>query len=203
MGNLSSPVNDSKGCGGVMRVAPIGLLVEKKRVFETAARAAGITHGHPSGYLAAGAFATIIADVLNGATIEQSARGVMESLGGYPDHEEVQKGIKAALEAFYNRPASPETVESLGGGWIAEEALAIAIYCSLAAGSDFKTGIQLAVNHGGDSDSTGSLTGNLLGTLLGRESIPGNYLQHLELVPVIEEIANDLYRCSQGERYHD
>jgi len=67
------------------------------------------------------------------------------------------------------------------------------VYCALAAEKDFKKGLTLAVNHGGDSDSTGAITGNLLGALLGRAAIPGQYLTRLELVPLIEEIAGDLH----------
>ncbi|MBW2296800.1 MAG: ADP-ribosylglycohydrolase family protein, partial [Deltaproteobacteria bacterium] len=67
------------------------------------------------------------------------------------------------------------------------------VYCALVAGSDFQKGITLAVNHGGDSDSTGAITGNLLGALLGKVSIPGKYLEKLELVHLIEEIAGDLH----------
>jgi ADP-ribosylglycohydrolase len=58
--------------------------------------------------------------------------------------------------------ATPEIVEQLGGGWVAEEALATALFCALKA-TNFAEGVLLAVNHSGDSDSTGSLTGNLLG----------------------------------------
>jgi ADP-ribosylglycohydrolase len=80
----------------------------------------------------------------------------------------------------------------LGNGWVGEEALAISIYCALAAGDDFEKGIRLAVNHSGDSDSTGSITGNILGALLGTAAIPDRWLAQLELRRVIEEIARDL-----------
>jgi ADP-ribosylglycohydrolase len=51
----------SKGCGGVMRVAPIGLIAEnEERAFSLGCAAAAITHGHPSGYYSAGCFAAII-----------------------------------------------------------------------------------------------------------------------------------------------
>src|SRR4051794_25508275 len=60
------PINDSKGCGGVMRVAPVGLVASPDLAFSLGADVAAITHGHPSGYLAAGAFALVIAEVMNG-----------------------------------------------------------------------------------------------------------------------------------------
>jgi ADP-ribosyl-[dinitrogen reductase] hydrolase len=63
-GTVSQPVNDSKGCGGVMRVAPIGLACDDP--FTLGCQAAALTHGHPSGYLAAGAFALMISELVRG-----------------------------------------------------------------------------------------------------------------------------------------
>ncbi|MBS4024330.1 MAG: ADP-ribosylglycohydrolase family protein [Clostridia bacterium] len=53
MGTIDKPINDSKGCGGVMRVAPVGLFCRKDEAFRIASECAALTHGHPSGYLSA------------------------------------------------------------------------------------------------------------------------------------------------------
>ena len=42
-------------------------------------------------------------------------------------------------------------------------------------------GVILAVNHGGDSDSTGLIAGHLLGAMQGRSAIPNRWLAPLEL----------------------
>ena len=56
-----------------------------------------------------------------------------------------------------------ENIRALGEGWVAEETLGIAIYCALRYEKNFSGGIIAAVNHDGDSDSTGAVTGNILG----------------------------------------
>jgi ADP-ribosylglycohydrolase len=53
--------------------------------------------------------------------------------------------------------------------------------------------VILAVNHDGDSDSTGSITGNLLGAIHGAKRIPIKWLERLELRDVITELAEDLF----------
>ena len=60
--------DNSKGCGGVMRVAPAGLFtgLSRGQAFDLAARCAAQTHGHPSGYLSAGAMAAIVRGLLDG-----------------------------------------------------------------------------------------------------------------------------------------
>lgn len=80
----------------------------------------------------------------------------------------------------------------LGQGWAADEALAISVCCALVTRT-FEEGVILAVNHDGDSDSTGSITGQLLGARDGVEAIPREWLEPLELCDVIEELTRDLY----------
>ncbi len=190
LGSPDAALNDSKGCGGVMRVAPIGLVAEDP--FELACEAAALTHGHPSGYLAAGVFAMVVGGVAHGASVRASIDPALESLCQCSGHEEVLKAVQRALAlAASGREPSPEAVETLGGGWVAEEALAIALYCALVT-SDFRTGVLLAVNHSGDSDSTGSMVGNLMGAALGLGSVPAEWLTGLDARPIVERVAHDL-----------
>ena len=93
-------------------------------------------------------------------------------------------------------PDAPAAVEQLGQGWVAEEALAISLYCALAA-SSFESALVLAVNHDGDSDSTGSITGNILGALLGEAVIPSRWLEPLEARDILEQMADDLASVPQ------
>jgi hypothetical protein len=95
-------------------------------------------------------------------------------------------------------PGIPEVIESLGGGWVGEEALAIGLYCALVAGDDFARGVRLAVNHSGDSDSTGAITGNILGAVLGEQAIPRAWLNLLELHDVVCQMGEDLFDTFQG-----
>jgi ADP-ribosylglycohydrolase len=85
-----------------------------------------------------------------------------------------------------------EAISQLGEGWIAEEALAISVFCAIKYQNDFKRGIIAAVNHDGDSDSTGSITGNLLGAYLGINGIPKEWQRVVELKDVIEQVSDDL-----------
>ena len=193
MGTRQTPINNSKGCGGVMRIAPVGLVESPDGVFDTACDIAAITHGHPTGYLAAGCMARIVQEIIAGRDLRAAVEKAGRVLEKNDHHNECTRALAMAMDAYEQQPVAFETVGSLGQGWIAEEALAIAVYCALAAENDFEKGIVLAVNHGGDSDSTGAMTGNLLGALLGKSAIPEKYLSKLELVDLIAEIAGDLH----------
>ncbi|MEO6990940.1 MAG: ADP-ribosylglycohydrolase family protein [Candidatus Baltobacteraceae bacterium] len=194
-GTPADPINDRKGCGGVMRVAPIGLLSARlggpQRVFRVAAEAAALTHGHPSGYLSAGAFAAIVGLVLEGRSLGEGVTEALILLADWPQHRETSQALERARALARNGPATAEKVASLGGGWVGEEALAIALYCGLTA-EGLEDGVCLAVNHGGDSDSTGAIAGNILGALHGWSSIPERWRERVELADLIRTAAEKL-----------
>lgn len=154
--------NSSKGCGTIMRVAPVALMLPRDQVRSVAIETSALTHGHPTGQLAAAAWAEMLADVAGGAEIEDIAAGTAAAYAAVEGGGETVTAIRAALDA--PRDGAAETVESLGGGWTAEEALSIALYACLA-GASFDEGLQIAVRHGGDSDSTGAIAGNMLGLI--------------------------------------
>jgi ADP-ribosylglycohydrolase len=199
MGEMQRPLNNSKGCGGVMRVAPIGLVAgDEEHAFSLGCEAAAITHGHPSGYYSAGCFAAIIWRLAEGRSLPEAIELTLRQLEEpeNEDHEECAAAIRQAVTLWRDRELtpSPEVIERMGGGWVGEEALAISLYCALVAGEDFAHGVLLAVNHSGDSDSTGAITGNLLGLMLGVEAIPEKWLAELELRAEIAAIADDLFK---------
>lgn len=153
--------NDSKGCGTLMRTAPIGLALEAEAAFTLGKEASAVTHGHPTGILTGGAFAFLVARLLEGAPLAEAVGGMRARVASEAHAGETLAAIDAAV-ALAARTAGhapiAEDVQALGEGWVAEEALGIAVYCALVARS-FEHGVLLAVNHGGDCDSTGSLVG--------------------------------------------
>lgn len=191
--------NNSKGCGGVMRVAPVGLYMQRlhqaqhpAQTFELGCQLAALTHGHPTGILSAGVFALLIEQLANGATLSEAFTVAMTYLCQHAGHEETLHALLRAQQLAAQPLAAAEAIAQLGEGWVAEEALAIAVYCALTAES-FTQGIIHAANHDGDSDSTAAMTGNLLGTLYGAQALPSAWLEPLELHDVIAELAEDLY----------
>lgn len=190
-------VNDSKGCGGVMRVAPFGLLparsVSADWIFDAAAEAAGYTHGHPTGKLASGALAAIVHSLAQGTDLDAALDTAAALLADRPGHEETSTALAAARQLAVEDKPGPATVERLGGGWIAEEALAIAVYGALVypAADQFLDALALAVTHSGDSDSTGAICGNILGTLHGETALPPELVFAVEGRGAVLQLADD------------
>jgi ADP-ribosylglycohydrolase len=141
--------------------------------------------------VAAGALAVIISRICLGWDLRDSVDYALEDIRRRDSAQETVEAVEAALSLSRSgREPGPDVVEELGGGWVAEEALAIALYCSLVS-RDLRSGLLLAVNHSGDSDSTGAITGNILGALHGEAAVPQEWVALLDQREVVELIATD------------
>ena len=206
-GTIAKPINNSKGCGGIMRVAPIGLYFEPSPVTDLmGADAAALTHGHELGYLPAAMLVHIISLVSHNSSITlqeavADSRQAMERLfAGIRYLPELLSLMDRAVALADQYLRDVDAIHQLGQGWTGDETLAIAVYCCLKYSGDFEKAIIAAVNHGGDSDSTGAVAGNIMGAYLGLSGIPGRFISRLELQDVILELADDLYHdcCLDG-----
>lgn len=187
-------LNNSKGCGGIMRVAPMALLdagyasrSENGYSIEELAEAGGeiaeCTHKHPLGFLPASLLTVLLYKVVP-MTPEQVCEeidGIVADTVNILDH--IYKGKyeydKRYLEELTNKAvllahsnlSDADAIRLLGEGWVAEEAWVIALFCAIRHIDSVEDAIISSVNHDGDSDSTGSICGNIMGAIYGYEHI--------------------------------
>ena len=202
--------NNSKGCGGVMRVAPVALcrdLMDMPASFVTTlgGTVAEVTHQHPLGFMPAALMTELLRRVMDSecennkenlkACVTAATETVRKFYGFiYPDHWRVLKGlVDKAVELADADLKDVEAIGQLGEGWVGEEALAIALYSALKHYDSFEDAVVAAVNHNGDSDSTGAICGNLMGLVYGYDALPSHFKDHVELSDVLTEVAEDLW----------
>ena len=217
--------NNSKGCGGIMRVAPMALLMAgywargkfPYHVFEmdeAGAEVAAVTHKHPLAFLPAAMLTHLIFRVISmeeaevKASITNIALETIEALGyiykgEYEEHKRILTNLTlTALSLAANDKSDAENIRLLGEGWTGEEAWAIALYCAVRHIDNIEDALIAAVNHDGDSDSTGAVCGNIMGAIYGYEAIKRmnlfcpqghDFEQTLELSNIILALADDLY----------
>lgn len=188
---------DSKGAGGIMRIGPVAMMFASREdkadeVFDIAMECALLTHGHPSGFLSAAAFSVILHAVLCEKPMKNGVDIAKTQLMDHPGHEQVLQAIDAALRLSGTNVSNDDAIRELGEAWVGDEALGVALFCALRA-TDFENGLRIAVNHDGDSDTTGTLVGQLLGAKYGLEAIPNRWLEGLELREVLMTVATDIY----------
>lgn len=199
-----------KGCGGVMRVAPLGLVGLGPRAFEAGARCATLTHRHPTSDTAAGFVAQLVDYLLAGASLTDAAASARVALANWPGHEEtldaVDAAVRLAAEPVDDYAAigrighvGVEEPSEHGKGWVAEETMGIALFCALRHGDDYAAAVRAAVNISGDSDSTGSVTGAIAGAALGLEAIPSAWREQVADGALLTELGRRL-AVGTGER---
>ena len=199
-GTMKKPINDSYGCGGVMRVAPIGLLFASNpiKAMHIGVESAALTHGHALGYFPAAVLAHMISTLTSrtSMSVETAAlRAIddtVETYGSSQHMTKLKQIIDRALRFSTSAFSDIDVIRMLGEGWTGEEALAIAIYCAARHEQSFENAVRAAVSHGGDSDSTGAITGNIIGARLGICGIPEKYLSALEHLELINDVAEDI-----------
>jgi len=187
--NGGRPFNISKGCGGIMRVAPLGLLqaayfykngeglMNTARLAANGANIAKITHLHPLGYLPAALLTLVIARIvmLSSEEVNQSfidiVKESLEVVMNFERNDELEEITQKAILLAESNSPDVDAIRLLGEGWTGEEAWAISLFCVVRHISSMKDAIMAAVNHDGDSDSTGAITGNIMGAIYGFEYI--------------------------------
>lgn len=197
-------INNSKGCGGLMRVAPIGFWAAihpehwpLQRTFQVASSAAQLTHGHLCGYLSAGAFAVLLQEIISDTPLNEALAVVMDMLSGLEETgQSVLSALQQANDLAEKGVSWPAASMLLGKGWVAEEILAISVYLGLTA-PDFLTGIRWAANYPGDADSIGAISGQLLGAIWGIQAIPEDWIERLDGKGVIYLLVSQFLNGTQ------
>jgi ADP-ribosylglycohydrolase len=200
MGTVDRPINQISGCGGLSRAAPIGLaFADDEKSFSLGCAAAALTHGHPHGYLPAGFLAALISRVVAGEPVSAAMADAVRILKKHRHHEACLRSIEAAARLSCSDKDGSTSIKALGDGWEAREALAIGLYCALAAGDDFRQALKTAGNHAGKCDTTAAVAGTILGARHGVGAIPAAWLAELEMKALIEEVAVDLHEHVCGK----
>lgn len=216
---INSPINRSKGCGGIMRIAPLALKYRSgenfygdiEQIDMEAAELSAITHSHSLGYMPSAVVSHIISRILCSYDemslkdmVLEARDSVSKLFAGDKNLPVLVDIINRAVRLSEEADADDlDNIHALGEGWVAEETLGIALYCALKYQNDFSKAMITAVNHKGDSDSTGAVTGNILGALVGYTAIDSKWKKNLELLDVILEVADDLcHGCQMSEYSH-
>lgn len=199
-GSMDEPVNDSKGSGCLLRAFPIGLSYfrDPAHVLDLAANTAALTHGHKLAWISSGAFALLVSHIVHEElSIAEAVKKTLKALdNSFRDSltvvHELMRSIRSAVSLASSASSDLDAIHSLGEGRVAEEALAIGLLSALRHENDIAGAMTFAANHGGNSNTTAAIAGTLVGARIGFNAIPDRFVDRLELVDVILELADDV-----------
>ncbi len=206
----------SSGDGGgnesivATRSVPIALRFhgDPQRIISTAAEVSRITHSHPAAVSAGAASALLVEYALSGLPVEEWQGEAERQLKRWcPDRaHQTLDGIRTAfttkdwdpedamLEQFRVRPG-------YGGGWAANEAVGLALWCFLVSPDDYTHAVRLGANAYGDSDTDGiaAIAGAISGARNGIQAVPDDWVAGLEDSEQIYGLAEQLWDIRANE----
>ncbi len=204
LGTLQKPVNKADSPGAITAAAAIALFYDPQRmeisqIGELTAQTIALTHGDPEAFLSGVVLAYALTGILQEPEVpvkEQflQAVAVTEQQFGeqFPQTEKIAAAIRVAIAlAESDLSQHKNSMESFGCR-TAAECLKAAVYAAILCPSDFDEAMILAVNHSGRSAAVGALTGAIVGAQLGIQALPDFYLDSLEPIAELRELAQDL-----------
>jgi ADP-ribosylglycohydrolase len=207
----------SKGCGANMRVTPVALIpgLSAEQRAGIAQLQAALTHGHPTALAASDLTAHATWLLAHGCALDdllprlrayaQESRhtyhadwlGDLSTKAGAPDPsayialgwDECLRALDTAAVALRAKDQERDPSEAVGAGWVAEEALATALYCFLVVDGDARGAVMRASHSSGDSDSIAALAGAFAGARHGTWYWPPEWREALEYKGRISRLA--------------
>lgn len=214
-------VAKSKGCGANMRVAPVALIGDSTLVAGVAQLQGALTHGHPTAIAASELTALAVRWAALGVPPRDLPRQLFEHAHerreSYEDRwlgklntrrwpqlrldmrrgwDECIKSLLATEGALRQVGFTGDPCNLLGGGWVAEEALATALYCAARHADDPLAAVSRGARTSGDSDSIASIAGAIVGAYRGQGAWPTTWTDRIERRGDLENVVDTVYQLA-------
>ena len=183
-------LNDSKGNGTVMRCAPVAfwgshLNLPRSKILRVAELDAQLTHKHEYAAQCSVLLTEIYLNLIGGLNLRESVTAASQSLQSQGLlNEYVHSMVLGCLDA-----SEFKRNKVLLGGWVAEEALALAIGAVINSGT-YLDAIYSAVSIEGDSDTVGAIAGGL--AVASGMPVPAEAKSRLNAQDAIEYMGNSV-----------
>lgn len=194
-GNPFSGPDDpnTAGNGSIMRLAPVPMAyaLQPMKAIELSGTSSKTTHGARAAVDACRFLGGLIVGALEGVEKEELLAERYSPVPGYWEIRPLAEEIDAIAAGSYKSKEPPEIV---GSGYVVE-CLEAALWAFNKSDS-FGEGCLLAVNLGGDADSTAAVYGQLAGAHYGLEAIPEEWRAVLYMNEQIIDLADRLFELS-------
>ncbi|NDJ51771.1 MAG: hypothetical protein GYB68_01650 [Chloroflexi bacterium] len=180
-----------KGNGSVVRIAPVGYFfqhdLEKLKQVSIAVGLA--THTHPTAVAACVAAAYLVKLGLDEVPVDQFTDRILAITR---DMDEEFGGAVRKIGHVMGWTDEMAALNYIGAGWMADEAVAMAMYSVMKHPDNFARAVSRSVNTAGDSDSVGAVAGAVSAAVTGLEGIPPEWINRLENFDRLTELAEKL-----------
>ncbi len=208
LGTPQTPVYRNDQPSALTEVVPAAMLgclteIGQEEIDRLGAEMVALTHGHTQTIQSAAALTHGLSilreepDIGVKALVESVVDAISLQFG---DVDHIWQLLRQAQALAESGSVSPmEAMEQLRCR-TAAEVLAGVLYTCAVCRDDFDAAMITAVNHSGRSAAVGAITGAVLGIRFGEEILPEFYLESLEPVGLLRQLADDLARSGAQDR---
>ncbi len=181
----------SNGNGSLMRILPLAFLgdMDEPDLLELTHRVSCLTHAHPRSQTACGLLVLLASRLMAGldpaAAYQEAARAGRRYYRRHPFAPEAARHAR-----FLSGDISRLAEDEIASGVYVVETLEAAVWCLLTTAT-FQEAVLRAVNLGGDTDTTGAVTGGLAGAAYGLPAVPERWLARLAGRDLIDDLTSD------------
>ncbi|HLO86208.1 MAG TPA: ADP-ribosylglycohydrolase family protein [Nostocaceae cyanobacterium] len=171
---------DSNGNGSLMRILPLAYCHQKltfPELIATTHQVSCITHAHPRSQMACGIYISIAVALLAGVDLQTAYIQGVEKIKPLYSSGEYLLEIPHFARVFSGNLAQIPIEEINSGGYVIHT-LEASLWCLLNT-SSYSEAVLKAVNLGGDTDTTGAVTGGLAGIYYGLDHIPSAWIEQI------------------------
>ena len=211
LGTMENPVNSIDAPSSLTTAVPVAMLardmnLDQQEVNLLAAKIAALAQGSPAAYLSSAGLCHVLCSLLYlpeqdlENLLQQTVDAMTLQFGGEHFHAmHLWELLNLTKVLIASENISPmEAMEQLKCT-TAPEVLCGALYACATCHGDFDAAMITAVNHSGRSAAVGAITGAVMGMRLGDKALPDFYLESLEPVDVLRQLADDMTAgCATG-----
>ncbi len=189
----------SNGNGSLMRILPLAYYLENTETpqkFEIIHHVSSITHAHLRSQMACSIYIQLAINLLKGDTPKSAYENMKVTILDFHGRELYCTELDN-FSRILQADISKLTEEKIRSSGYVIDTLEASLWCFLNNNS-YAEAVLTAVNLGGDTDTTGAVTGGLAGIYYGYENIPKDWIEQIARKEDIMELANRLNKKIYG-----
>jgi len=189
---LAGGIRESdNGNGSLMRISPLLFYIHKMPIserFNVIKKVSSITHGHIRSVISCFYYLEFMIALLNDENLFSVYNNLKNVIPDFLKNLSIEQAEIDVFDRLLKNDIYDLPEEQIKSSGYVIDTLEASIWCLLTT-NNYKNAVLKAVNLGGDTDTTGAVTGGLAGLYYGYNNIPDNWIKQLKRNEDIEKLA--------------
>jgi ADP-ribosylglycohydrolase len=195
---------ESNGNGSLMRIAPASVYFSFRGedvMYERIKEVSSMTHGHFRSVFSCYIFSKFIAELFKGNDKFDSYKSAISSVNDFAARNRFAQSELKLFEGILSGKIDKAKIATIESSGYVVHTLEASFWCFLTTNS-FQDAVLKAVNLGGDTDTTGCVTGAMAGLHYGPQAIPAEWLNVLARKNDITKLSEDFNESLKKQILH-